>query len=308
MSVFSLAHLSDLHLGPLPAGSARRHFALKRTIGAINWRLNRHRVHSPAVAAAIAADIVAAAPDHVALTGDIVNVAAHDEFTAAAAWLEAFGEPSWVSFVPGNHDTYVRMDWKHGLMHLAPYMQGDMKVAKAQSSPQIAAPFPYVRLRRNVALIGVSTAVPQPLHRAAGLLGPTQTEALALLLRDLRERGYARVVMIHHPPLPGLAKPRKALLDAAALRDVLEAHGAELVLHGHNHEHMLNSLTSRFGTVHVLGVPSASLIRSAHHPVAAWNLYRIQRQGGKWLTEVTVRCFDPVTRQVAHSTEFVLSS
>ena len=149
-----------------------------------------------------------------------------------------------------------------------------------------------------MALIGVSTAVPQPLHRAAGLLGGTQLESLAFLLSDLRERGYARVVMIHHPPLPGLAKPRKALLDAAALRDVLEAQGAELVLHGHNHEHMLNTLTSRFGTVHVLGVPSASLLQSEHHPVAAWNLYRIQRQGGKWLIDVKVRSFDPVTRQV----------
>ena len=289
-------------------GAARRHFALKRTIGVFNWRLNRHRVHSTAVASAIAADIVAASPDHVALTGDIVNVAAHDEFTAAAHWLKAFGDPSWISFVPGNHDTYVRMDWQHGLSHLAPYMLGDMKVAIAQTSQQIATPFPYVRLRRNVALIGVSSGVPQPLHRAAGLLGATQIESLSFLLSDLRERGYARVVMIHHPPLPGLAKPRKALIDAPALREVLEAQGAELVLHGHNHEHMVNTLTSRFGAVHVLGVPSASLIESAHHPVAAWNLYRIQRQGGKWLTEVNVRSFDPTTRQVRQSTQFALSS
>jgi len=308
VSEFTLAHLSDLHLGPLPAGAVRRNFALKRTIGAFNWRLNRHRVHSTAVASAIAADIVAAAPDHVALTGDIVNVAAHDEFTAAALWLKSFGDPSWISFVPGNHDTYVRMDWQHGLSHLADYMLGDMKVALAQSGPQIATPFPYVRLRRNVALIGVSTAVPQPLHRAAGLLGATQLESLSFLLSDLRERGYARIVMIHHPPLPGLAKPRKALIDAPQLREVLEAQGAELVLHGHNHEHMLNTLPSRFGAVHVLGVPSASLIESQHHPVAAWNHYRIQRQGGKWLTEVSVRSFDPVSRQVRHSTQFALSS
>jgi 3',5'-cyclic AMP phosphodiesterase CpdA len=308
LSVFTLAHLSDLHLGPLPVGAARRHFALKRTIGVFNWRLNRHRVHSTAVASAIAADIVAAAPEHVALTGDIVNVAARDEFTAAARWLKAFGDPAWISFVPGNHDTYVRMDWQHGLAHLSPYMLGDMKVALTQSSPQIAAPFPYVRLRRNVALIGVSTAVPQPLHRAAGLLGATQLQSLSFLLAALRERGYARVVMIHHPPLPGLARPGKALIDAAALREVLEAQGAELVLHGHNHEHMANTLTSRYGAVHVLGVPSASLIESAHHPVAAWNLCRIQRQGGKWLTEVSVRSFDPATRQVRPSTQFALSS
>ena len=120
--MFTLAHLSDLHLGPLPAGSARRNFALKRSIGVLNWRLGRHRVHSPAVASAIAADIMAAAPDHVALTGDIVNVAAHAEFIAAARWLHGFGEPGWISFVPGNHDAYVRMDWRHGLSHLSAYM------------------------------------------------------------------------------------------------------------------------------------------------------------------------------------------
>ena len=306
--MFTLAHLSDLHLGPLPAGSAHRHFALKRTLGVMNWRFSRHRVHNPAVALAIAADIVREAPDHVALTGDIVNVAAREEFVAASRWMNAFGTPDWISFVPGNHDCYVRMAWEHGLLHLSPYMQGDMRVPLTQDSPQIATPFPYVRLRRNVALIGVSTAAPQPLHRASGQLGRTQLKSLAHLLSDLRERGYARVVMIHHPPLPGLASPRKALIDAAPLRDVLEAQGAELVLHGHNHEHMLNTLNSRFGAVHVLGVPSASLIEEQHHPLAAWNMYRIQRLAGKWQIDVSIRSYDPASRQVAPLTEFTLSS
>ena len=306
--MFTLAHLSDLHLGPLPAGSAHRHFALKRTLGVMNWRFSRHRVHNPAVALAIAADIVRAGPDHVALTGDIVNVAAREEFVSASRWMNAFGTPDWISFVPGNHDCYVRMAWEHGLFHLAPYMQGDMRVALTEDSPQIATPFPYVRLRRNVALIGISTAAPQPLHRACGKLGRTQLTSLAHLLSDLRERGYARVVMIHHPPLPGLASPRKALIDADPLRDVLEAQGAELVLHGHNHEHMLNTLNSRFGAVHVLGVPSASVVEDKHRPLAAWNLYRIQRLAGKWQIDVSIRSYDPASRQVVPLTEFALSS
>ncbi len=90
-------------------------------------------------------------------------------------------------------------------------MLGDMRLKLTQSTPQNHHALSYVRLRRNVALIGVSSAVPQPLHRASGILGPTQIErSLGLILHDLRERGYARVVMIHHPPLPGLAKPAKA--------------------------------------------------------------------------------------------------
>jgi 3',5'-cyclic AMP phosphodiesterase CpdA len=306
--VFNLAHLSDLHLGPLPRGSSRYNFAFKRTVGTFNWRLSRHKMHSPEAAAAIASDIRAMSPDHVALTGDIVNVAAHAEFPPAEAWLRAFGDPSWISFVPGNHDTYVRCDWGHGLSHFADYMRGDLKVKLTQSTPQISTPFPYVRLRRNVALIGISTAIPQPLHRASGLVGNTQLQSLSELLGDLRERGYARIVMIHHPPLPGLARPSRALIDAAALKGVLETQGAELVLHGHNHEHMLNTLNSRFGIVHVLGVPSASNVQLAHHPMAAWNHYRIQRQAGKWLTEVTVRSLDPVTRAAVTISQFTLST
>ncbi len=292
----------------MPHGAARRHFALKRAIGVTNWRINRHRTHSTAIADAIARDIAGHSPDHVALTGDIVNVAARAEFPAAARWLEEFGDPKWISFVPGNHDTYVRCDWSHGLEHLAPYMQGDMRVKLTQSTPQITTPFPYVRLRRNIALIGISTAVPQPLHSAAGIVGPAQLESLAQLLSDLRERGYARIVMLHHPPLPGLASKRRGLIDAPALRDILVDQGAELVLHGHNHEHMMNSLNSRFGMVHVFGVPSASLIQSKHHPLAAWNLYRIQRQGGKWLMNITTRSLDAETRAITTIADFPLST
>ena len=306
--VFSLAHLSDLHLGPLPAGSMRRHFALKRSIGALNWRLNRHRIHDPAVALAIAQDIQDLAPDHVALTGDIVNVSALDEFPAAARWLNAFGPPDWISFVPGNHDAYVRCPWDHGLGHLAAYMAGEMRLQITDTTPQIATPFPYVRLRRNVALIGLSTAVPQPIRFATGLLGSRQLSVLPELLNDLRERGYARVVMIHHPPLPGMAKPRRNLLDAASLGQVLADNGAELVLHGHNHEPMYTELRSRFGPVHIFGVPSASMARADHHSPAAWNLYRIARSGGRWQIVVTTRSFDPVSRTIATSGDFALAA
>lgn len=286
----------------------RRHFALKRSIGAINWRLNRHRHHDPAVALAIAQDIREAAPAHVALTGDIVNVSADDEFTAAARWLSAFGAPDWISFVPGNHDAYVRCGWEQGLKHLASYMAGEMRVAGTSVSAQIATPFPYVRLRRNVALIGLSTALPQPVGFATGLLGEQQIQALPPLLDDLRERGYARVVMIHHPPLPGLTKPRRELRDAAALRDVLVQHGAELVLHGHNHEPMHNELDTRTGPAHIFGVPSASMASRAHHAPAAWNLYRIQRAAGRWQIDVTIRGLDSASRSFATVGSFGLAA
>jgi 3',5'-cyclic AMP phosphodiesterase CpdA len=305
--VFTLAHFSDVHLGPLPRGAAWRDFALKRPVGYLSWRLNRHRLYFPAIADAIAADIVAAAPDHVALTGDIVNISARDEFPAAARWLKRFGAPKHLSFVPGNHDTYVRFGWEHGLGHLAPYMTGDMRVDQTQTNPQIACPFPFVRLRKNVALIGLCSALPQPLHKAAGRLGELQLDSAARLLRDLRERGYYRCVLIHHPPLPGLAPPRKALADAARFRDILAAEGAELVLHGHNHAHSLVPLPSPFGTVNVVGVPSASMGETQHHEPAAWYRYAITRQNGCWHTGLTIRAWNPESRSVRTTSEFALS-
>jgi 3',5'-cyclic AMP phosphodiesterase CpdA len=296
----TLAHLSDVHLGPLPRGAAWDNFALKRLVGALSWKLNRHKLHDPAISHALVEDIKTAAPDHVAFTGDIVNVSAHAEFTQASRWLQAFGDPTWISFVPGNHDAYVHVQWEHGLAHFGPYMAGDMAAT--------ASMFPYVRLRRNVAMIGLNSAIPQSLTKAAGQLGSRQLEILPGLLRDLAAKGYYRAVMIHHPPLPGLAPARKALGDAALLRDVLAREGAELVLHGHNHRHMLNVLEGPDGKVPVVGVPSASMRGEGHHEPAAWNLYEIDRHQGAWRTNVSIRGWDPESQRMVSRNQFTLPS
>ena len=296
----TLAHLSDVHLGPLPKSAAWKNFALKRLVGTLSWKLRRQKLHDPAIASAIVEDIKAAAPDHVAFTGDLLNISAHAEFTRAAAWMKNFGEPAWISFVPGNHDAYVPVPWEEGLGHLAPFMAGDM--ASADSV------FPYVRLRRNLAMIGLNSGVPQSLHRAAGSLGPKQIDALAKLLRDLKARGYYRAVMIHHPPLPGLAPPRKALDDAAQLREVLRDEGAEIVMHGHNHREMLTVLESREGVIPVVGVPSASMNSGGNYEPAAWNLYEISRNQGKWATQVSIRGWDPLLHRIVARNQFMLPS
>jgi 3',5'-cyclic AMP phosphodiesterase CpdA len=287
--MFTLAHLTDLHLGPLPAAMSWRDYLGKRMIGAISWHRRRRFVHHPAVSLAMAEDIRAHAPDHVALTGDLVNIALPAEFILAAKWLKDFGPPEWITVVPGNHDAYVNFPWTNGAGLWADYMTGDMTVPGARQRGNIAAVFPFVRQRKNIALIGVSTAVPQAYHRAGGRLGALQLTHLGEILRDLRERGYCRVLLIHHPPIPGLTKSRRALEDAPALKTLLENEGAELVLHGHNHRYSQISLASRHGPVNIIGLPSASTpIKHSDDP-AAWCLYRIRRQDGAWRTEITLR-------------------
>jgi 3',5'-cyclic AMP phosphodiesterase CpdA len=300
--MFSLAHLSDVHLGPLPTGRWRDYLN-KRFIGAISWHRKRREIHDPEVAAALLADIAARKPDHIAFTGDLANIALPQEFANGARWLAALGAPERVSFVPGNHDAYVRVPWADGLRQWSAYMVGDLRLPGLPQPSEIDGAFPYVRQRRTVALIGVSSALPQAWHRASGQLGKIQREALAATLKILGERGFFRVLMIHHPPLPGQAVRRKALTDAAALADILAREGVELVLHGHNHRLMHERIETASGPAQVIGVPSASSCGARGVPPAAWALYRIERRGGAWHVCMHLRRWDVGTRRFVDDPE-----
>jgi 3',5'-cyclic AMP phosphodiesterase CpdA len=279
---FTLAHLSDVHLAHLKMRMVLKHFQGKRVIGAFSWFLNRRSLHRLSVADAIQASIIEANPDHVALTGDLVNIAAWPEFVEATSWVERFGPADRLSIVPGNHDAYVLVPWNEGLAQFAPWMTSDRQVT---ATPEQR--FPYVRMRRTTALIGVNSGLPQSYRLAAGTLGTQQLRDLRNLLSQLGHQGFYRVVMIHHPPLPGFAIARKALTDAAELKAVLAEEGCELVLHGHNHVSMLHWLETKSGAVPIIGVASASSHGDTKHEAAAWNLYHIRRQQGRWLTDMT---------------------
>ena len=78
-----------------------------------------------------------------------------------------------------------------------------------------------------------------------------------------------RVVLIHHPPIPKRGHYMKRLIDGPMLRAMLAEHGAELVLHGHNHEQQLMWLDGPQRAHPAVGVPSASAIVSDHDEPAA---------------------------------------
>src|SRR6266536_2196562 len=87
---FTLAHLSDPHLPPLPAARLRD-LAGKRALGYLNWTRNRHKYHRREVLDALVADMQAQRPDHIAVTGDLVNLALeaasfHRCVRAISAW------------------------------------------------------------------------------------------------------------------------------------------------------------------------------------------------------------------------------
>ena len=279
---FTIAHLSDVHLSPID-GFTPRHWSLKRALGYANWLRQRRASFDRTVLDRIVADIEAADPDHIAVTGDLVNIGLPQEHINALAWLETLGPPQRVSVVPGNHDIYVRLHRDPGAERWARYMASDTG-EPAPGEPR----FPFLRRLGPIGLIGVNSAVPTLPLLASGRVGQAQRERLAVLLESLRREGLFRLVLIHHPPLPGQATRLRALKDAAELKALLVRHGAELVIHGHNHINMLAWCGGGRTLVPVVGAPAAALARTRKSaPLARHNLYRIA--GPPWKIELIGR-------------------
>lgn len=288
MTSFTLAHLSDPHLGPLPhAGWAA--LMNKRLSGFLSWTRNRVKIHRPEVLALLREDLKRQAHDHVAITGDLVNISLPAEFANAASWLQSIAPPERATVIPGNHDAYVNLPWDQGAGLWGPYMRGARAPGTAETLPADASDFPFTRRCGSVALIGTSTALPMPLFIAAGRLGEAQCARLAAQLRQAGEEGLFRVVLIHHPPFGGGAYKRKSLLDAQEFQAVIAAHGAELILHGHTHVSGLARLATPNGAAPVIGVPSASAIAAGHKDASRYHLYRIERHENSWSLEVEIR-------------------
>jgi 3',5'-cyclic AMP phosphodiesterase CpdA len=145
-----------------------------------------------------------------------------------------------------------------------------------------------------------------PPHSAAGRIGGEQMARLAGLLARTRQEGCCRVVLIHHPPLPGPAADRKQLLDSAPFRAVIAAEGAELILHGHTHRSGLAELPTPSGSAPVIGVPSASARASHGKDHARYHLYRIARDGTGWRIGVDVRGIGPALDRFLPESGFAL--
>jgi 3',5'-cyclic AMP phosphodiesterase CpdA len=245
---------------------------------------------------ALVADMQAQRPDHIAVTGDLVNLSLEAEFTPARVWLESVGTPQEVTVVPGNHDAYVRATRHYFGGAFEKYLRGDTEAD--------GTPFPFVRRRGPLALIGLSSAVPTPPLMATGRLGRAQLDALDQRLAQLSGDDAFRVVLVHHP-LHSVSR-MKRLTDSMALQDVLKRRGVELVLHGHDHIHSTMWVEGVDKQIPAIGVPSASAIAHRHYPGAAYNLFSISRDGGKWRCVQTVRGVDADFRvkQIKQTTLF----
>jgi len=265
--MFRLAQVSDPHFQSL-RGIKLRDFWGKRVLGGLNLLLRRWRKHRMGLLLAMAADLRARKVDHLALTGDLGNIALVSEWEASLRWIEAVGLPKEaVTVIPGNHDAYVPSVVAGGVFErmFADYQTAELRVD--------AATYPFARLRGEVALLCASTGVPTGDMGAWGRLGDAQLQRLEALLSAPEVKARRRVLLIHHPPLVHRPGEDRNLRDRQALQAVLARTGADLVLHGHDHRDFFANLPGPGGErIPVVGVGSASYAggrvrRSRYHVV-----------------------------------------
>lgn len=278
--MFRLAHISDPHLGPLPAASVRE-LASKRVLGYINWHRNRAVAMKGDLLARLVEAIHAEGPDHIAVTGDLVNIALPAELEPARAFLEALGPGQDVTVVPGNHDAYVPGALVKATSAWCHWVVGDQD----HGTPS----WPTVRRRGDVALVGVSTARASAPFMATGLVSVPQATLLGEKLEALGHEGLFRVVMIHHPPLRGSTDWHKRLIGGSRVRQAIRRFGAELVLHGHTHLPTRQETEGPHGPVPVIGVSSASQEPGGHKPGAGFNLFEVERSNRGWRVRMVER-------------------
>ncbi len=290
--MFSVGHLSDLHSTPVAVRNPSE-LLNKRFLGWLSWRLRRRKIHLASVLEALIEDLAATAPDHLVVTGDLVNISLESEFPVARQWLERLGSPADVSLVPGNHDAYVAVPMSKSWDLWSEYIRSDPD--SADLAPDHSPPadprdaFPTLRVRGPIAVVGICSALPTSNLDATGTVGPGQLDRLERLLARLAKTELCRMVSIHHPITHQSTIERRSLTDAIELRAVFERAGAEIVVHGHNHRTLLAQIPGPNGPIPVVGVRSATDWGHKPHKRAQYHIYDIERAEGPARFRISLR-------------------
>jgi 3',5'-cyclic AMP phosphodiesterase CpdA len=286
MSPMRVAHFSDLHLLDLSRVSLLDFASGKMLAGTVNVILNRARQHRRGCFEALIEDLNRHDYDHVVCTGDLVNLGLPAEFELAARLMRRIRlGPAGVSVVPGNHDYYTRaaIAARRFERAFAPFVRGDDDGERG---------YPYLRLRSELAVIGLSSAWAAPLGFADGYLGPRQIARAEEMLTRPAVRQRFRLVLVHHPPVVHRGLFVRHLRDRGALVRMLARAGADLVVHGHDHEDERVEVPGRERPIPMIGVGSGSVADARRDRAARYHIYRIE---ARRLVEISTRIWNKDT-------------
>lgn len=224
-----IAHLSDLHFG----------------------------TEDPAVLAALGADLTAAAPDLVVVSGDLTQRARHREYTAARAWLATLHAP-WLA-VPGNHDIPLWAWWRR--------FGGPWDRWRRHVGPALIAG----HVDEELAVVGLAT--PRPALWKGGRIARGQLVRAAACFAAAGDRRL-RVLVAHHPLVAGDDAGAERVRGAEGALAAFAAWGVDLVLAGHHHRSWSGDARTRDAAVASLVVAHAgtAISHRRRRETNAWNL------------------------------------
>lgn len=231
-----IAHISDVHFGR----------------------------EDPAVVAGLLADLRAAAPDVIVVSGDLTQRAKKSQFRAARAFLRALPDAPQV-IVPGNHDVSATNLVERALHPLARY--------RRYITPDLA-PF---YMDDEIAICGINTV--RTLKRKDGRISARQVLTACSQL-DSAPRAAVRVVVTHHPMDLPFADQKNAVVRRAgmAMRSFAAAR-VDLFLSGHLHSGLTLATSARYSlpgySAIVVHAGTAVSTRTRNVP-NGWNLLRVE--------------------------------
>jgi len=236
----TIAHLSDLHFG---------------------------RIAHPGVVDALVKEINDAAPNLVALSGDLTQRARVSEYEAARAMLDALEPPTLV--VAGNHDVYP---WWRPVKRLWTPLERYQRYVTDDLAPTFETD--------DVAVLGLTSA-----YGASIKGGRITAEDRAALVDHFRAVPADRfkVLVVHHqlhPTAIGPISPHPVARQAQKTLDAAADVGVDLILCGHLHIPAITPLEIVPGT-HRMVIASAGTTTSNRYrePTGPVNFYNVVTVG-----------------------------
>ena len=197
---FRFVQLSDLHLSTITSPNPFKLFN-KRILGYLSWLRRRRHTHQQWVLDSAIETIKQLLVDHYVITGDLTHIGLKHEFEQAASWLAGISEAHNITVIPGNHDLYVNERWTQSFELWENYLSDKNEMPNvspvSNALTQLNHIYPIVRLRENIAFIGVNSVFDAPWFRATGHIDELALNRLKNILCESRLDDYFKVLLIY---------------------------------------------------------------------------------------------------------------
>jgi len=230
------AHISDLHFGSFALSPLQ--FFSKRWLGNFNYLFNRKGDFSHARLAELINLFKAQDVTHVFITGDLSVTSRRVELKRAKRFIEKLKSAGLQVFtIPGNHDSYTKSSNRKKVFYQFFDSQYDPSCPLNLKDHRVT----YSKLKENLWLVCLDTAVATGLASSEGYFSPETEESLKKALNAIPE--HDSIILLNHFPFFLNDVEKKQLLRGPELKNLIAQHpNIRLFLHGHSHRQTVADL------------------------------------------------------------------